>query len=378
MNSNSHSNKQEFKALKWAIFRRICWVVPAAIVGVWLVRQITRGQFANKLVALLYRLSGRDWNFAYDVYTAFIRNNMVWIVLSAGLVTAVALFLVSTHSILRYFKAISDGIDALSKGAEVQLPPGLEVIENQLLTLGESVKKKEADAELAEQRKNDLVVYLAHDIKTPLTSVIGYLSLLEESPDLPLPQRAKYLGITLKKAQRLEQLVDEFFEITRFNLQTIVLQREMVDLTFLLQQMADEFTPLLAAEQKSAEVTAPPITLEGDPDKLARVFQNIMKNAAAYSRPGSVIRILASLSDDEWAQVEIVNEGDAIPQAQLERIFEKFYRLDSARSSASGGAGLGLAIAKEITEAHGGSITAQSREGEIRFTVQLPLYQKKV
>ncbi len=376
MNNNRYPNKRDLRALKWAIFRRICWVVPVAIVGIWFVRQLTRGKFANKLVALLSRLSGRDWDFAYDVYTAFIRNNLLWIMVIAGLVAVIILFLLSTHSILRYFKAISEGIAALSTDGEIQLPLELEFIEAQLLTLRQSVKKKEADAKLAEQRKNDLVVYLAHDIKTPLTSVIGYLSLLEEAPDLPQPQRAKYLGITLKKAQRLEQLVDEFFEITRFNLQTIVLHLEKVDLTFLLQQMADEFTPLLAAEQKSAQVDVPPIVLEGDPDKLARVFQNIMKNAVAYSRPGSAIQLSASLADGQ-VQVDIVNQGNPIPQTQLDRIFEKFYRLDSARSSQSGGAGLGLAIAKEITEAHGGSIAAQSNGEEIRFTVCLPLYQQE-
>lgn len=376
MNNNRYPNKRDLRALKWAIFRRICWVVPVAIVGIWFVRQLTRGKFANKLVALLSRLSGRDWDFAYDVYTAFIRNNLLWIMVIAGLVAVIILFLLSTHSILRYFKAISEGIAALSTDGEIQLPLELEFIEAQLLMLRQSVKKKEADAKLAEQRKNDLVVYLAHDIKTPLTSVIGYLSLLEEAPDLPQPQRAKYLGITLKKAQRLEQLVDEFFEITRFNLQTIVLHLEKVDLTFLLQQMADEFTPLLAAEQKSAQVDVPPIVLEGDPDKLARVFQNIMKNAVAYSRPGSAIQLSASLADGQ-VQVDIVNQGSPIPQTQLDRIFEKFYRLDSARSSQSGGAGLGLAIAKEITEAHGGSITAQSNGEEIRFTVCLPLYQQE-
>ncbi len=376
MNNNRYPNKRDLRALKWAVFRRICWVVPVAIVGIWFVRQLTRGKFANKLVALLSRLSGRDWDFAYDVYTAFIRNNLLWIMVIAGLVAVIILFLLSTHSILRYFKAISEGIAALSTDGEIQLPLELEFIEAQLLTLRQSVKKKEADAKLAEQRKNDLVVYLAHDIKTPLTSVIGYLSLLEEAPDLPQPQRAKYLGITLKKAQRLEQLVDEFFEITRFNLQTIVLHLEKVDLTFLLQQMADEFTPLLAAEQKSAQVDVPPIVLEGDPDKLARVFQNIMKNAVAYSRPGSAIQLSASLADGQ-VQVDIVNQGSPIPQTQLDRIFEKFYRLDSARSSQSGGAGLGLAIAKEITEAHGGSIAAQSNGEEIRFTVCLPLYQQE-
>ena len=286
MNNNRYPNKRDLRALKWAIFRRICWVVPVAIVGIWFVRQLTRGKFANKLVALLSRLSGRDWDFAYDVYTAFIRNNLLWIMVIAGLVAVIILFLLSTHSILRYFKAISEGIAALSTDGEIQLPLELEFIEAQLLTLRQSVKKKEADAKLAEQRKNDLVVYLAHDIKTPLTSVIGYLSLLEEAPDLPQPQRAKYLGITLKKAQRLEQLVDEFFEITRFNLQTIVLHLEKVDLTFLLQQMADEFTPLLAAEQKSAQVDVPPIVLQAGQCNPAVGKSCRRPGTSGYCQPG--------------------------------------------------------------------------------------------
>ena len=121
------------------------------------------------------------------------------------------------------------------------------------------------DAREAEQRKNDLVVYLAHDIRTPLTSVIGYLELLKEAPDLPLEQRAKYLSITLDKAYRLEQLINEFFEITRFNLQSIPLNRENIRLSYMLMQMAEEFYPILTPGGKSVRLDVPEdLILPGD------------------------------------------------------------------------------------------------------------------
>ena len=189
---------------------------------------------------------------------------------------------------------------------------------------------------------------------------------------MPPAQRAKYVDITLQKAYRLEQLVDEFFDITRFNLQTIVLNRETLDLSFMLRQIADEFFPILSPQGKEARVEADDaLTVYADPDKLARVFNNILKNAAAYSFPDSVIIIRAECEEDA-VTVSFINRGREIPSESLTTIFEKFYRLDGARSSNTGGAGLGVAIAREIVLAHGGDITASSAGGVTVFTVRLP------
>lgn len=231
-------------------------------------------------------------------------------------------------------------------------------------------------AKEAEQRKNDLVVYLAHDLKTPLTSIIGYLSLLEESPDLPVEQRAKYLSITVDKAYRLEQLINEFFDITRFNLQAVVLEKGRLDLSMLLQQMAEEFQPMLAEKELVLVPHIPDeIRIIGDGDKLARVFDNLLRNAISYSYPKSVIQVVLT-RDGNYVTVEMRNRGDEIPPEKLSRLFEKFFRSDSARSSRSGGAGLGLAIAKQITELHGGTITARSNVDFTEFAVTLPVNEK--
>ncbi len=239
----------------------------------------------------------------------------------------------------------------------------------------EAKAQAERAQELAEteiQRKSDLITYLAHDLNTPLASVIAYLNLLDESPELAPDQRAKYIGITLDKAYRLEQLIGEFFEIIRFNLQTITVNKERIHLKFMLEQLADEFYPLLLPLGKCIRISCEnDLELYGDPDKLARAFNNILKNAAAYSAKNTEIIVSAKRSQ-AGAEIQFENQGDPIPKHKQDAIFEKFYRLDGSRATRTGGAGLGLAIAKEIVEAHGGSITVKSDTAGTAFMVLLP------
>ncbi|WP_346680876.1 sensor histidine kinase [Enorma massiliensis] len=275
------------------------------------------------------------------------------------------------------------------------------------------------------RRKDDLVTYLAHDLKTPLASVVGYLSLLEEAPDLPAEQRVHFTGIALEKAHRLDALIEEFFDITRFDFHDIVLTRGYVDLNLMLGQVVDEFYPTLTEQGKTVDLEVPlGLTALIDGDKMARVFNNVMKNAIAYSYEGSAIRITAEragMEDDMDASaaaapaaasgiaaakragtpsgiaaakraavakvavgeparakdageviIRFENQGDPIPEPKLKVIFEKFYRLDAARATNRGGAGLGLAIAKEIVTAHGGAISCESTPEHTVFTIVLP------
>lgn len=222
-------------------------------------------------------------------------------------------------------------------------------------------------------RKNDLITYLAHDLKTPLTSVIGYLALLDEAQDMPIEQKTKYVNIALSKALRLEKLINEFFDITRYNLQQIDLEKESINLCHMLVQMTDEFYPLLNAHGNQTEVCVDEdVTVYGDSMKLARVFNNILKNAIYYSYPDTIIKIWAESTDtDVW--IYFCNKGKTIPAGKLNSIFEKFFRMDEARSTNTGGAGLGLAIAKEIITLHGGKITAESENESTTFRISLPV-----
>ena len=213
---------------------------------------------------------------------------------------------------------------------------------------------------------------LAHDLKTPLASVIGYLNLLHDERQISEELREKYLSISLNKAERLEDLINEFFEIARFNLSTITLQYSRINLTRLLEQLIYEFKPMLQEKNLSCQLSiAEDVMLRCDADKIQRVFDNLFRNAIIYSFENTAIDIVATEQADKL-RISFINHGDTIPEEKLDRIFEQFYRLDTARSTKSGGAGLGLAIAKQIVELHGGTITAKSEQERDEFEVILP------
>lgn len=262
--------------------------------------------------------------------------------------------------------------------ALIELSEPLREVENKMNQTKVNILNNERIAREAEQRKNDLVTYLAHDLKTPITSVIGYLTLLQDEPQISNELRAKYTGIALNKAERLEELINEFFDITRFSLSKLTLEVARINLSRMLEQIASEFYPILAEKelQWCTEI-APDIEILCDPDKLERVFDNLIRNAINYSYANTDI-FLSMKQIDDTVEIFVRNKGKTIPPEKLERIFEQFFRLDSARSSKTGGTGLGLAISKEIVELHGGSIKAESADESISFTVVLPVDCKKI
>ena len=244
----------------------------------------------------------------------------------------------------------------------------------ELETLKEDQKRQQEILKGEMQRKDDLIAYLAHDLKTPLTSVIGYLSFLAETPEMPEEQRQKYLDTALSKSERLEGLINEFFDITRYNLQKIPLEKQKVNLCALIVQTAEELYPILEQHGNTIQNDiAEEEYLYADPEKMARVFNNLLKNAAAYSDPDTPITI-CSKRDIDSISIMIENTGVTIPEEKLEIIFEKFFRLDSSRTQETGGSGLGLAIAKEIVIQHGGEITASSKDRKTCFLVRLPAW----
>ncbi len=339
------------------------------------------GDWIVKFLQDAFHLGRED---ALNIYKYGLRENSRLIIFGAVAVCFLLLFRFSLSWFIRYFNGIDAGLDKLIQGdkREIALSPEMAPMERKLNVLREALEKRELEAKLAEERKNNLVMYLAHDIRTPLTSVVRYLSLLEEAQDMPLEQKAKYVHITLDKANRLEQLINEFFEITRYNVQEIVLEKEKIDLYYMLVQMIEEFYPLLEEKGNQAALHCDEnVVVYGDSVKLARVFNNILKNAIAYSDKGTQIEVfveeLYEGAKGEGKQpdkitIRFQNQGKTIPKEKLESIFHRFYRMDEARNSDTGGAGLGLAIAKEIVTRHGGKIYAESDQGQVVFWVELP------
>ena len=319
----------------------------------------------------------------------YVQTVINWYRLKAFLIIffAVAVFvLVLAVTAILYFygkRKTRENVEELEKKIQRYMAKDLDMEEvfpapytevgARMLQIKTGMIRKEESLKQEAQRKNDLITYLAHDLKTPLTSVLGYLSLLDEAPDMPEVQKEKYTRIALEKAERLEGLIEEFFEITQYNLQNIFLEKEELDLSYMLMQMTEEFYPVLAAHGNEVKLEAEEdLHLYADPDRLARVFNNILKNAVAYSYPNTPITIRASRNKDKIL-LSFENHGKNIPKEKLDSIFEKFFRLDSSRRSNTGGAGLGLAIAKEIVELHGGSISARSQDEKVTFTVELPV-----
>lgn len=372
---NRKKKSRDFAPIKTKIFFQTMLMVLAAIAFVYFLYQsFIYAKFGNWFVNMLEHVFKIDYYAAITFYYDKVHRHMDLIIVLTMATLFFIIFRFYLNFFTKYFEEVNRGIDTLVNESEedVALAPELASTEKKINSIRHTLANRKLDAELANQRKDDLVMYLAHDLKTPLSSVIGYLTLLKDENMISEEVREKYLSIALNKAERLEDLINEFFEITRFNLSNISLEYGKINLTRMLEQLAFEFKPMLADKNITCDLNAEAdIMLSCDADKLQRVFDNILRNAVNYSYENTNIKIFLT-SDTDRVLISFSNEGNTIPSEKLERIFEQFYRLDTARSSGNGGAGLGLAIAKHIVELHKGTITAKSADGITCFEVMLP------
>lgn len=375
--------KNNYRKLKLSILLQTVLVMALVVlVGNFLMDYVIDGivneQFGNIFVKFLMWFQV-DRETANYWYWHLIGHNKPFFTIVGFLVLFALFFYIALSKMTKYLDQVEDGIENIISDSDkpIRLITELKPLEMRMNEIKDTLQRQAKESQEGEKKKNDLVVFLAHDLKTPLTSVVAYLSMLDTHPDMPIEERAKYTHISLEKAIRLGDLINEFFDITKFNLQNIELEMTTLDLSMMLEQLADEAYGVLRAKQLRCEVVAEEdLMIQGDPDKLGRVFDNILRNAMTYCYPNSVIEIHAKLKDNR-IQIIFENEGKTIPEEELGRIFEKFYRADESRSSKTGGAGLGLAIAKRIVELHRGSIRAESEAEKTRFIVILPAGRKQ-
>ncbi|MGQ0415795.1 ATP-binding protein, partial [Bacillus sp. HC-TM] len=245
-------------------------------------------------------------------------------------------------------------------------------IAREINVASEKLKEAVERGDFAESSKSQLVVNLAHDLRTPLTSVLGYLDLILKDENLTKAQIKHFSTIAYTKSQRLESLIDELFEITRMNYGMLKLDKKPIDIGELLIQLEEELYPLLEKHHLEARLNVDPhLPMHGDGKLLARVFENLLTNAVRYGYDGQFVDMNGYVDNGEVV-VQIMNYGDSIPEEDLPYLFDMFYTGDKARTENRGGTGLGLFIAKNIVEQHNGTISAESNVVRTLFEVRLP------
>lgn len=243
----------------------------------------------------------------------------------------------------------------------------------------EKLKEKERAAldieRNAERQKNELITNVAHDLRTPLTTIVGYLELIKDDSALSKEDVHKYSGIAYEKSIRLQEMMDDLFEFTKLDNADIKLNKSMINLSGLIMQMTDEFHPSFKDCNITPIVDLPEenIYVQGDGQLLARVFDNLISNALKYGYHNTDLKIEVS-GDEKYATVKVINHGDTIAPEDIPLLFNKFYRTDSSRNSKTGGTGLGLAITKNIVDLHHGDISVTSDDQITTFIVKFNRY----
>ena len=238
--------------------------------------------------------------------------------------------------------------------------------------LAQAFNSMAADLEHAEQLRRNLVADVAHELRTPLSNIQGYLEAIRDRVMKPNAATIRSLN---EEAALLSRLVDELQELSLAEAGELKLVYQAEDITKLVKQAVTPWQPKVAAKEISLSLDLPdnlPL-VNIDWQRVNQVLHNLLENAVAHTHKGGTINVAASAKGD-WVEVSVSDTGEGIPAEDLPHIFERFYRVDKSRARATGGSGLGLTIAKRLVEAHGGKITVQSKLGKgSRFSFTLPI-----
>jgi len=318
-----------------------------------------------------------EWN---NALLTMMYNSDIMIVMGyvlIGIVIFSVTFLLLQERSVAYISRISEAMESISQG---DLNTMIEVVgDDEFSSMAENLNKMVEDIRKlmdkereAERTKNELITNIAHDLRTPLTSIIGYLELLSVNHTLDPEVQQKYIDIAYTKTKRLEKLIEDLFGFTKLNYGKISMNIGKVDIIKLLSQLLEESYPSFADKNLSYELQSnvPAKIITADGNLLARLFDNLINNAIKYGADGKRVLVKVNASG-QTVSVSVTNYGYVIPADELPLIFEKFYRVEHSRSTNTGGTGLGLAIAKNIVDMHGGLITAKSDLNGTVFMVTL-------
>lgn len=304
-----------------------------------------------------------------------------WVIAIFTMLLLVIYFILISNKFVTYVREIISGVERMKSGDLMEEIPvrgedEFSEIAASINEMRQNLYETMESQKAVEKTKDELITNVAHDLRTPLTSILGYLDLLTQGDFLTEEQKQKYLGIVSSKAKQLETLVKDLFDYTRYDKNKVKIKKEILDLNLFVPQLVDEFYPSFMDHQLECRTDfyEGALNIEGNGELLARAIGNLISNAIKYGADGKLVEVHTGLKD-KMAFVAIVNYGKIIPARDLDKIFDKFYRVENSRSLKTGGTGLGLAIAKNIVNLHEGEIWATSDESGTRFQIELPIVQ---
>ncbi len=364
---NSMGSSYRFRVLTHIVYSAII----TCLVEVFLITNLS-------MVARYIQQSGKVSALVHFILEQHLAVVILYVLL--GIVIFSVTFMILEEPGIRYLGRISDAVQSISQGnlnteVDVTGDDEFSAMAANLNKMSSDIRRLMDKEREAERTKNELITNVAHDLRTPLTSIIGYLELLAGNTQIPQEMQHKYIEIAYSKSRRLEKLIEDLFGFTKLNYGKIAMHIGQIDIVKLLEQLLEEAYPNFEEKNLSYDLQSnvPAKIISADGNLLARLFDNLIGNAIKYGADGK--RVLVKIhGEEDTVTVSVTNFGRVIPADELPLLFNKFYRVEQSRSTTTGGTGLGLAIAKEIVDMHGGTIRVASDLNGTVFTVKLQVH----
>lgn len=364
---NSMGSSYRFRVLTHIVYSAII----TCLVEVYLITNLS-------MVARYIQQSGKVSALVHFILEQHLAVVILYVLV--GIVIFSVTFMILEEPGIRYLGRISDAVQSISQGnlnteVDVTGDDEFSAMAANLNKMSSDIRKLMDKEREAERTKNELITNVAHDLRTPLTSIIGYLELLAGNTQIPQEMQHKYIEIAYSKSRRLEKLIEDLFGFTKLNYGKIAMHIGQIDIVKLLEQLLEEAYPNFEEKNLSYDLQSnvPAKIISADGNLLARLFDNLIGNAIKYGADGK--RVLVKIhGEEDTVTVSVTNFGRVIPADELPLLFNKFYRVEQSRSATTGGTGLGLAIAKEIVDMHGGTIRVASDLNGTVFTVKLQVH----
>lgn len=364
---NNMGSSYRFRVLTHIVYSAII----TCLVEVFLITNLS-------MVARYIQQSGKVSALVHFVLEQHMAVIILYVLL--GIVIFSVTFMILEEPGIRYLGRISDAVQSISQGnlnteVDVTGDDEFSAMAANLNKMSSDIRRLMDKEREAERTKNELITNVAHDLRTPLTSIIGYLELLAGNTQVPQEMQHKYIEIAYSKSRRLEKLIEDLFGFTKLNYGKIAMHIGQIDIVKLLEQLLEEAYPNFEEKNLSYDLQSnvPAKIISADGNLLARLFDNLIGNAIKYGADGK--RVLVKIhGEEETVTVSVTNFGRVIPADELPLLFNKFYRVEQSRSTTTGGTGLGLAIAKEIVDMHAGTIRVSSDLNGTVFTVKLQVH----